>query len=46
VVNIVLLYRRITSIGKITISLWIGTIAHHLGGGDYGSNAFQGGPRF
>jgi amino acid transporter len=26
VVNIVLLYRRITSIGKITISLWIGTL--------------------
>ena len=26
VVNIVLLYRRITSIGKITVSLWIGTL--------------------
>ncbi|HYR74204.1 MAG TPA: amino acid permease [Pyrinomonadaceae bacterium] len=26
IVNIVLLYRRITSIGKITISLWIGTL--------------------
>jgi len=26
VVNVVLLYRRITSIGKITISLWIGTL--------------------
>jgi len=26
VLNIVLLYRRITSIGKITISLWIGTL--------------------
>src|SRR5713226_4874768 len=25
-INIVLLYRRITSIGKITISLWIGTL--------------------
>src|SRR5437867_316816 len=27
VVNIVLLYRRITSIAKITVALWIGTIA-------------------
>jgi amino acid transporter len=26
VINVVLLYRRITSIGKITISLWIGTL--------------------
>jgi amino acid transporter len=26
VVNIILLYRRITSIGKITVSLWIGTL--------------------
>lgn len=26
VVNILLLYRRITSIGKITVSLWIGTL--------------------
>ena len=26
VVNIVLLYRRITSIGKITVSLWLGTL--------------------
>src|SRR3989441_2466369 len=26
VINIVLLYRRITSIGKITVSLWIGTL--------------------
>src|SRR5437763_3985912 len=26
VINIVLLYRRITSIGRITISLWIGTL--------------------
>ncbi|HYR75801.1 MAG TPA: APC family permease [Pyrinomonadaceae bacterium] len=26
VVNVLLLYRRITSIGKITISLWIGTL--------------------
>jgi amino acid transporter len=26
VINIALLYRRITSIGKITISLWIGTL--------------------
>jgi len=26
VLNIVLLYRRITSIGKITVSLWIGTL--------------------
>ena len=26
VVNIVLLYRRITSIGTITVSLWIGTL--------------------
>src|SRR2546425_2050384 len=26
VVNIVLLYRRITSIGKITVALWVGTI--------------------
>jgi amino acid transporter len=26
VVNIVLLYRKITSIGKITVSLWIGTL--------------------
>jgi amino acid transporter len=26
IVNIALLYRRITSIGKITISLWIGTL--------------------
>jgi len=26
IVNVVLLYRRITSIGKITISLWIGTL--------------------
>ena len=24
--NVVLLYRRITSIGKITVSLWIGTM--------------------
>jgi len=27
VVNIVLLYRRITSIAKITVSLWVGTLA-------------------
>jgi amino acid transporter len=26
VVNILLLYRRITSIGKITVSLWVGTL--------------------
>lgn len=26
VVNVLLLYRRITSIGKITVSLWIGTL--------------------
>src|SRR5260370_19043049 len=26
VVNVVLLYRRITSIGAITVSLWIGTL--------------------
>ncbi|PWT95069.1 MAG: amino acid permease, partial [Blastocatellia bacterium] len=26
IVNILLLYRRITSIGKITVSLWIGTL--------------------
>lgn len=26
VINIVLLYRRITSIGRITVSLWIGTL--------------------
>jgi len=26
IINIVLLYRRITSIGKITVSLWIGTL--------------------
>jgi amino acid transporter len=26
VVNIILLYRRITSIGKITVSLWVGTL--------------------
>jgi amino acid transporter len=26
VVNIILLYRRITSIGKITVALWIGTL--------------------
>ena len=26
-VNIVLLYRRITSIGAITVTLWVGTLA-------------------
>ena len=26
IINVILLYRRITSIGKITVSLWIGTL--------------------
>src|SRR5918912_484125 len=30
VVNIVLLYRRITSVGKITVSLWVGTLVTTL----------------
>ncbi len=30
VINILLLYRRITSIGKITVSLWIGTLVTTL----------------
>src|SRR6266853_6163688 len=30
IVNVALLYRRITSIGKITISLWIGTLLTSL----------------
>jgi amino acid transporter len=29
-VNIILLYRRITSIGKITVSLWVGTLVTTL----------------
>ena len=32
VLNIALLYRRITSIGTITVSLWIGTLADRLRG--------------
>ncbi len=31
VVNVVLLYRRITSIAKITVSLWVGTLVTTLG---------------
>ncbi len=30
IVNILLLYRRITSIGKITVALWLGTLATTL----------------
>jgi len=31
IINMALLYRRITSIGKITVSLWIGTLLTTLG---------------
>jgi amino acid transporter len=31
IINVALLYRRITSIGKITVSLWIGTLLTTLG---------------
>jgi amino acid transporter len=40
VINIVLLYRRITSIGTITISLWIGTLLTTLAVIITGASAF------
>ena len=39
--NVVLLYRRITSIAKITVSLWVGTLLTTLGGDRHRRHALR-----